>query len=814
VARAVQSALSAMDTTWPGAIETADRLCAHCASPLPRSASDTYCCEGCRAVAALIHGSGLDRYYALRGGAGTPIALREPSRDRAWLEPIAARVAATDGISRVELDVQGMHCAGCVWLMGALVDRAPGGVDAVANASLGRLVLRVEPSFDLAALVGDIERFGYRVGPPLKQSSGARDELMIRTGVTIGLAANAMMFALAIYLGLREGPLFEMMRTLELVLAIAAVAIGAPVFVRGALEGLRRGVLHLDLPIALGMLLALAGSVWAFAAGADAAYADTVAIFVALMLLGRWLQSRAIARNRDRLLRSEGAGGLSARRIEAGAVHAVRAAEVEVGDTLLVAPGEIAVVDGSLDTPATVSLDWISGESEPRTIEAGASVPAGAINRGSSAFTMRAGTGFDRSPLESLLGRGESDTEARAASRFWDRVSRVYVIAVIAAAALACAAWLAVTGDTARALEVATAILVVTCPCGIGIATPLAYELVTSALRRRGLFVRRERALDRAAEIERVAFDKTGTLTTGRLELASPELLDALRAEDRAALADLVARSAHPKSEAIRRAWAGPLAVREDVSVEELPGRGAHALIDGSHYRLGAPAWAAPAPDRRLRGDVVLARDGEVLLDLVTCEVPRSDAAAELHALAGEGYQLAVLSGDSPRRVAAVVTRLDLDGIPALSDCTPDDKARWIDEHADRPTLFVGDGINDGPAADRAALSGTPAIDRPFLPARTDFFFVTPGLAPIRALLEGGRALRRVARRNLAFAIAYNAVAVSIAAAGLMRPWLAAILMPASSLAVIAATTWSLRESRWARSAAPEPDGEGAPWRS
>nr|MDQ3036660.1 heavy metal translocating P-type ATPase [Myxococcota bacterium] len=145
--------------------------------------------------------------------------------------------------------------------------------------------------------------------------------------------------------------------------------------------------------------------------------------------------------------------------------------------------------------------------------------------------------------------------------------------------------------------------------------------------------------------------------------------------------------------------------------------------------------------------------------------------------------------------------------VPALSACAPGDKARWLDAHADRPTLFVGDGINDGPAADRAFLSGTPAIDRPFLPARTDFFFVTPGLAPIRALLEGGRALRRVARRNLGLAVAYNAIAVSLAVAGLMRPWLAAILMPASSLAVIAATGFSLRESRWAT-------GRSAPWRS
>jgi Cu2+-exporting ATPase len=464
---------------------------------------------------------------------------------------------------------------------------------------------------------------------------------------------------------------------------------------------------------------------------------------------------------------------------------------------LLVAPGEIAVVDGTLAEPATVSLDWISGESDERALGEGDVVVAGAINRGRSALRMVARWGFDRSPLESLLGRGDAGGDARAASAFWDRVSRVYVVAVLAAAGVALAGWWIATGDVVRALEVATAVLVVTCPCGIGIATPLAYELVTSALRRRGLFVRRERALDRAAEIGRVAFDKTGTLTTGRLELAGEHALDALGGADRAALADLVARSAHPKSEAVRRAMGGAVPMREGVRVIEEPGRGLRAEIDGARYRLGSAAYVGLAAGAA-SGDLFFARDEELLLALETREVLRSDASAELHALASEGYELAILSGDAAPRVRALADRLGLGDVPALSECAPEDKARWIDEHESRPTLFVGDGINDGLAADRAYVSGTPAIDRPFLPARSDFFFVTPGLAPIRALLDGGRALRRVARRNLGLAVAYNAVAVSLAAAGMMRPWLAAILMPASSLAVIAATTWSLRESRWA----------------
>ena len=802
MARPMQS-VRAMEAVMPGIAgsHTAVR-CAHCASALPSGSLDAYCCEGCRAVATLLRDGGLDRYYELGGGAEGPVSLAAPGRDRPWLDALATRVAETEGVACVDLDVQGMHCAGCVWLMSTLFDRASGGVDAIANAALGRVSLRVERGFDLPAYVDQIERFGYRVGPALKSSPAVRDTLLVRTGVALGLAANAMMFALAIYLGLRTGPVYETMRTLELVLAAATVLVGAPVFFRGAMEGLRRGVLHLDLPIAIGMTLALAGSVAAYVTGASAAYGDTVAIFVALMLLGRWLEQRAVSRNRDRLLASEGAGGVFARRIEASEVRSVRAREIREGDALLVAPSEIVVVDAISDEPATVSLDWISGESTARTAPAGTIVPAGAVQRGRRALRMRAMTSFDRSPLEMLLGRTAPERDARSPSAFWDRVTRVYVVAVLVVATAAFGAWWIASGDVSRALEVATAVLVVTCPCGIGIATPLAYELVTSALRRRGLFVRRERALDRAADVRRVAFDKTGTLTTGRLELEDASSLDAMSAMDRAALGELVARSAHPKSEAVRRALGDAITIRDDVTVDELAGRGLTATIDGHAYRLGAPEWAAPGAS----GDLVLARDGSMVLALRTREVLRTDAAREVGALESEGYEVSILSGDASDRTRAVAARLGLADTEVQAECSPEDKAHWIDAHVE-PTLFVGDGINDGLAADRAALSGTPAIDRPFLPSRTDFFFVTAGLAPIRALLDGGRALRRVAKRNLAFAIAYNALVVTLAVAGLMRPWLAAIAMPASSLIVITATTWSLRESRWNTT-------EGSAWTS
>jgi P-type Cu2+ transporter len=279
-------------------------------------------------------------------------------------------------------------------------------------------------------------------------------------------------------------------------------------------------------------------------------------------------------------------------------------------------------------------------------------------------------------------------------------------------------------------------------------------------------------------------------------------VLEALSPEARAALADLAARSSHPKSLAVRLALGAlgggdAVTVRDGVRVTEHPGRGLEAEIDGVTWRLGAAAWAAPSEPEITEGetlerDMVLARGGVALAHLATREAIRPDAREEVAALAAEGHEVWILSGDAPERARALGAELGIPAERSVGGCSPAGKAAWIRAHDRGDTLFVGDGINDGPAAEVAFVSGTPAVDRPFLPSRADFWFVTPGLGPLRALLHVGARMRGIARRNIGIAIAYNTIAVSLCVAGLMQPWLAAILMPASSLVVVGATAFSL----------------------
>jgi Cu2+-exporting ATPase len=363
------------------------------------------------------------------------------------------------------------------------------------------------------------------------------------------------------------------------------------------------------------------------------------------------------------------------------------------------------------------------------------------------------------------------------------------VIAVLLLAAIGFVGWFVATHDVERALVVTAGILIVTCPCAFGIATPLAYELAAAGLRRAGLFVRASGFLDRAKHVRRVVFDKTGTLTTGRLELENPSKLDLLGAHERNMLYNLVARSAHPKSQAIARA----LEHRHSrfvagLDVVEQPGIGLHLQGGNQSFSLRADG-----------GAVAFFENGVRRVRFHMRENLRPDARREVAALVDRGYEVWILSGDDQSHVSALAKRIGVPSERALGGESPQAKLAVLQgmDHSD--TLFIGDGLNDSLVVDGAFCSGTPAIDRPFLPARSDFYFTTPGLRPVGLALRTARALDRVTRRNLAVAIAYNFVTVGLAYAGLLSPLVCAVVMPVSSITVVLATTFSLspRSSLW-----------------
>ncbi len=779
------------------------RACLHCGSPLARDEAGDYCCRGCAEVHALLSGQGLLRYYDLRTGRGVPAREREASKsDDKWLDIAEATLSSRSGLALLPLDVEGIHCSGCVWLIDQLFQRTGSTGSARTNPATGTLDLYVAQDFDLRGFVADVEALGYRVGPrrPREKTS---QSLLVRLGISVALAMNAMIFSISIYAGLDGGRLHTAFHLFTFGLALVSLAVGGSVFIAGAARGLVRGVLHLDLPIAVGLVLGFAGSTWSLyaTAGRDA-YFDTLTVFIALMLLGRFLRERVLEKNRTQLLADTGPLDLLVRRIQgrdgSERVEVTSVTTIKPGDRLLIAPGDVTPVDADLVSDrATLSHDWITGESattDARTLDR---VTAGAANAGAQAIELTARTSFADSPLLELLRAPRpADRYGDALAPFEARLARYWVVSVLVVAALGMVAWTLATGDLTRAIGVTVGVLVITCPCAFGIATPLANEIVLGGLRRAGLLVRSSTFLERAVDVRRVIFDKTGTLTTGRVKVAAGAL-DALSEKDARVFGNLAARSSHPKSAAIRTSLPGDATRYLDLAAREIPGAGLETELDGHTYRLGDPRWVAPGSVTV--GDVALSKDDRTLAIVTTEEELRADAAREVRALHGAGLDVWMLTGDKRPRALEAAAATGIPESKVLSDRTPEDKARDLAELDHGDALYVGDGINDALAVRVATCSGTPAAGRTFLAARTDFYLLGEGLTPLRIALQGARALRKTTRRNLRVSLGYNALAVGLAWAGLMSPLLCAVMMPLSSIVSITIVVRSLarKEAAW-----------------
>ena len=774
---------------------SAPGVCLHCGSAVPAAARDArFCCAGCGAVYGLLHARGLERYYALAGRQVAPVGQEVGRGPGAWLEPLLERATAAQApgaLCSLEVDVQGVRCAACVWLMNELFKREAGGAGITVNPALGKVRLAFRKgALDVAAFLREVEGFGYRFGPPRKASAGFSSDLTWRLGVCAALTINVMLFQVSFYFGLdaRDADLFALFSRLSLALTTACVAVGGWPFFQAAWRGLRSGVLHLDLPIAMGISLAFLGSLLqARHGGGDVAYYDTLNTFITLMLLGRWLQQRVLERNRRYLLDDDGAEGVCVRRRAGDRLEVVPAARVGRGDALVVAPGEVVPVDARLDAESgVVSLDWITGESAPRRLERGAAVPAGSINAGDAALPLTAQQDFAESPLVALLRQtasGQGGVPLHA--RFWAHRSRLWVLGVLSAATAGFLLWL--PAGAHRALDVTVALLVVTCPCAIGIAVPLAYELTWARLRRHGFFGRVSDLLDRLVRVRRVVFDKTGTLTLGRLTLGEPAAAQALPPALRELAYNLACRSSHPASRAIADVLADAGArFQPDAAVAEVPGQGLRWVRPDGEWRLGRRAWAAPGT---AGPEPVLACGGAERAAFPLAEALRADAPKELAALQARGLELWLLSGDAPARVEATARGLGFAEGRALGGLSPQDKAALVARTDRQDTLYVGDGVNDALAFQAALCAGTPAVDRPVMPGRSDFFLTGEGLQPLRLALAEAFRLRRAVQGLLAVSLAWNVLVVAACLAGWMTPLRAAVAMPLSSLALILWTT-------------------------
>lgn len=782
--------------------------CRHCGVPLKTDAAREagFCCSGCTYVHRLVHEQGLEGYYKIRDSVIAPVdqTVFQP-RDFTWLAELQrnAEQAATPELT---LEVQGISCAGCVWLIEKIFHKHAGALFIETDAQLGRMRFRwTRGAFDATEFARALQSFNYLVGPPGEEPAVPESKFLVRRiGLCAAFAMNIMLFALPAYFGMERtfayAGLFD---TLAMACATLSVLAGGTYFIGRAARALRDRVMHIDLPIAVGIIGSYAGSIYGWLTGNHSVvYFDFVGTFIVLMLFGRWAQVVAVERNRRRLLTANARPQKVAVDTPRGAVDRP-VEELVIGDIYTVRSGQVVPVESQLEsTAATLGTAWISGEADPREVRLGARVQSGALNLGRGSIRLRALQPWHASLLAQLLRPTGRDQYRH---RLLERVVTGYLIGVFVVATATAIGWWVTKHDVALTWSAVTAVLVVSCPCAIGLAYPLADEMATVALRRFGVFVRENDLFPRLTRIRKIVFDKTGTLTLETPVLTNPETLHGLARSARAALLALVRDNPHPISQCLNENLLADGLVNglepAAGNVHEETGFGVTLRTDLGLWSLGRPGWlgrdeahAAAATETH---DTEFACDGVVLARFKFTDSVRPGAREEIAALHAAGFETFILSGDRREKVATMAAALAIPSQNAVAQASPAEKARWLQQTDHQDTLMLGDGANDSLAFDAAFVRGTPVVHRGVLEGKADFYYLGRGLDGLRRMFAVNETRRLTQLVLIIFSVVYNATTVALAALGYMNPLIAAVIMPASSLLSLFVVGIGMR--RWAK---------------
>jgi P-type Cu2+ transporter len=756
----------------------AARRCLHCGDAL--RISGDFCCAGCASAHAIIATAGLAAFYQRLEDkhAHRPVALETDFSSFAR--------GAGSGTFALDLLLAGLDCAACVWLIESVLARNPNVLAARVNLSTRRLTLKWRGTPDQANdHAGLVASLGFRLVPWRPLAASAQEdrearELLRCLAIAGFAAANVMLLSVAIWSG-HDGSMGDATRTLfhwlSAAIAVPAVALAGQPFFRSAFAALKAGRTNMDVPISIGVTLACIVSLHETWIGAEHAFFDSAITLLFFLLIGRYLDRRARGRARHAV------DGLLA--LTTGSAHVLtddgttvarRIEQLVPGDILLVAAGERLAADGIIVQGAS-SLDasLISGESLPQPAAVGTKVVAGMVNLGGP-LHVRVTAAGENTVLAEIVRLVESAEHGR--SRFVaiaDRVARAYAPVVHLTALLAFLAWFLVGGFAwDRALLVATAVLIITCPCALALAVPVVQVVASTRLMRSGILLLSPSALERLSEIDHVVLDKTGTLTLGRPELVSDVDPSALQLA-----AGIAANSRHPLAIALQRA--APDAPAASAVIEH-PGRG----LQWGDTKLGSASFCGVS----LAGDdghseLWLTRPQHDPVRFAFADRLRPDASAVIDALKRSGVDVELLSGDRAAAVATVASEVGLETWRA--EVQPSAKAERLAElrRMGKHVLMVGDGLNDAPALAAAHASISPATAAEATQNAADAIFQGDSLGPIIEALHVARQSTRLVRQNLGLALLYNLAAVPLAIAGLVTPLIAAVAMSSSSLLVI-----------------------------
>ena len=762
--------------------------CQHCATELSQSdqTGSGFCCRECETAHGLIRGMGLESYYQRRRlDPGVP-PLR-PDDDAVTNHHEAYVIDEGDGVRSLHLMVEGVRSAACMWLIESVLARRAGVVSAQLNLSARRLVLKWRAAeADADSLAAAVTVLGYRLAPfdpaVLDGADKRHEKELLRALAVAGFAAaNVMLLSIAVWAGYEQGmgpATRNFLYWLSALIALPAIAYAGIPFFRSAWTALKTGSLNMDAPIAMAVIMAPGMSLYETITGGEHAYFDSAVTLLFFLLISRYLDCRSRGRACSA---AEHLVALNAAAVTVAGPSGKRTlmppSKVTKGMTVLVCAGERIGVDGTVvggDSTADVSL--ISGESLPAVVARGDRVFAGAINL-SNPLRIKVEAAGGQTLLAEIVRIMEAAEKHK--TRYVvlaDRIAAIYGPAVHVAALATFVGWMAVGAGWHQAMMIAMSVVIITCPCALGLAVPAVQVAASGRLFRGGVLIKSATALERLAEVDTIAFDKTGTLTSGRLELMEAQSMDT---EDLSLGASLAAASRHPLARALVRA--APTTEAAEGVVEE-PGKG----LTLGDVRLGSRDWCGvkDGPEDT-NAELWLSPPGRKAVRFAFEDRLRTDAGRVVAGLKDHGYRVEVISGDRASVVESTAAGLGIKEWRAA--LAPGDKCRRLEDlsREGRRVLMVGDGLNDAPAlaAAHASLSPSTALD--VSQTAADAVFQGERLQPVAETLKVARRAATLVRQNLAFSFVYNAATVPLAVAGLVTPLIAAVAMSASSLVVV-----------------------------
>lgn len=802
--------MSSVANKFPLTHEQAETsACTHCGLSFPSAEAVIeqtddqllcFCCQGCRGAYQIITGSGLGSFYQRRSWeeSGVPKGVFEGNYSDDLLD---SYVTATGPESEIRLLIEGIRCATCIWLIEKVLGRLAGVSSVRVNYGTQRALIRFDRSrIAPSHIFSSLSSLGYRPRPltgEATQNGYARERktLLIRLGTAFFLSMQLMGYSLALYAGYFQGIDAETRNLMQIFSAIVTTPVvfysGYP-FLRGAFLSLKNRTANMDLLLSIGILTAYFSSIYALLTQGEV-YFDTAAMIVTLILLGRAFEMgarRKASSGIDRLLNLTPE---TAHRIQGQDVQTVQSALLEKGELILVKPGERFAVDGLIVSGKTdVDESSVTGESRPIHRVAGEKLSSGSLN-----LSCAVQVEVLRPASESFIARVAHIVEEAQARRapiqnLADRVSSFFVPTVLTIAALTWYYWWQSGSDPKSAILNAVSVLVIACPCALGLATPTAVLVASGAAASRGVLFRGGDVIERCAGVDLAAFDKTGTLTQGRPEIRSLHAVDMSEQGLLTLAAQAGNGSTHPLAMAIvEEARERGISPALPQNTKARPGMGmvtqtaSGTVCMGNQFFFQSLEIEMPFFDSTPGTEVLVAQDQKFAGRIILEDKIRPETPALIYQLKKTGIQSVMLTGDRPEPAISVAETAGIQQIE--SRLSPEEKAAWIRNKIDEGSrvLMVGDGINDAPALSTASVSCAMAGGTDIALETSDIILVKPDLEKITVALSLARQTLRVIRQNLFWAFFYNLIAIPLAISGKLLPVHAAAAMALSSVFVL-----------------------------